>query len=42
MQLCACGQGLAFRKGTNQLYSASHDRTVKLWNVEEKSYIETL
>lgn len=35
-------QSLAFRRGANQLYSASHDRTVKLWNVDERSYIETL
>ncbi|KAG0244878.1 pre-rRNA processing protein [Actinomortierella wolfii] len=35
--------GLAFRKGTNnQLYSVACDRTVKLWNVDELSYIETL
>jgi ribosomal RNA-processing protein 9 len=27
---------------SNQLYSASHDRTIKLWNVDELSYIETL
>lgn len=35
-------KSLAFRRGANQLYSASHDRTVKLWNVDERSYIETL
>lgn len=35
-------QGLAFRKGSNQLYSASYDRTIKLWNVDERAYIETL
>ncbi|KAL1923192.1 uncharacterized protein VTP21DRAFT_9568 [Calcarisporiella thermophila] len=34
--------GLAFRKGTNQLYSVSHDRTVKVWNVDELAYVETL
>jgi ribosomal RNA-processing protein 9 len=33
---------LAFRKGANQLYSASHDRTIKLWNIDERAYIETL
>ncbi|XP_074054187.1 U3 small nucleolar RNA-interacting protein 2 [Macrotis lagotis] len=34
--------GLAFRKGTHQLYSTSHDRSVKVWNVAENAYIETL
>ncbi|XP_061202884.1 U3 small nucleolar RNA-interacting protein 2 [Neopsephotus bourkii] len=34
--------GLAFRKGTHQLYSASHDRCVKVWNVAENAYVETL
>lgn len=35
-------QGLAFRKGFHQLYSASHDRSVKVWNLEEMAYVETL
>uniref|UniRef100_F6RPC7 U3 small nucleolar RNA-interacting protein 2 n=1 Tax=Equus caballus TaxID=9796 RepID=F6RPC7_HORSE len=34
--------GLAFRRGTYQLYSTSHDRSVKVWNVAENSYVETL
>uniref|UniRef100_A0A6J0UH88 U3 small nucleolar RNA-interacting protein 2 isoform X1 n=1 Tax=Pogona vitticeps TaxID=103695 RepID=A0A6J0UH88_9SAUR len=34
--------GLSFRKGTHQLYSASHDRSVKVWNVAENAYVETL
>ncbi|OAQ34736.1 WD40 repeat-like protein [Linnemannia elongata AG-77] len=34
--------GMSFRKGHNQLYTVSGDRTVKLWNVDELSYIETL
>uniref|UniRef100_A0A2K6AI85 U3 small nucleolar RNA-interacting protein 2 n=1 Tax=Mandrillus leucophaeus TaxID=9568 RepID=A0A2K6AI85_MANLE len=34
--------GLAFRRGTHQLYSTSHDRSVKVWNVAENSYVETL
>lgn len=34
--------GLSFRKGQNQLYSASFDRTIKLWNVDEMAYVETL
>lgn len=33
---------LKFRRGHNDLYSSSFDRTVKVWNVEEMSYIETL
>lgn len=33
---------MSFRKGHNQLYTVSGDRTVKLWNVDELSYIETL
>lgn len=39
--LCSL-QGLAFRKGTHQLYSTSHDRSVKVWNAAENSYVETL
>lgn len=35
-------QGLSFQKGTHQLYSASHDRSVKVWNVAENAYVETL
>nr|XP_020453612.1 U3 small nucleolar RNA-interacting protein 2 [Monopterus albus] len=34
--------GLSFRKGTHDLYSASHDRSVKVWNVNENAYVETL
>nr|XP_015814391.2 U3 small nucleolar RNA-interacting protein 2 isoform X1 [Nothobranchius furzeri] len=34
--------GLSFRRGTHDLYSASHDRSVKVWNVDEKAYVETL
>ncbi|KAI1398121.1 WD40 repeat-like protein [Hypoxylon fuscum] len=34
--------GLAFRRGTNQLYSASKDRTVKVWSLDELAYVETL
>ncbi|XP_076985234.1 U3 small nucleolar RNA-interacting protein 2 isoform X2 [Tamandua tetradactyla] len=34
--------GLAFRRGTHQLYSTSYDRSVKVWNVAENSYVETL
>jgi ribosomal RNA-processing protein 9 len=35
--------GLVFSGGrSNQLYSCAYDRTIKLWNVDEMSYIETL
>lgn len=34
--------GLAFRKGTHQLFSASEDKSVKIWNLDEMSYVETL
>lgn len=34
--------GLAFRRGTNQLYSSSKDRTVKIWSLDELAYVETL
>ncbi len=33
---------LAFRRGTNQLYSASRDRTIKTWSLDELAYVETL
>jgi len=33
---------LAFRKATNQLYSASKDRTIKTWSLDELAYVETL
>ena len=33
---------LAFRKGSNQLYSASKDRTIKVWSLDELAYVETL
>ncbi|OZJ05442.1 hypothetical protein BZG36_01634 [Bifiguratus adelaidae] len=33
---------VAFRHGSNQLYTASYDRTIKLYNVDALSYIETL
>lgn len=34
--------GLAFRRGTNQLYSCSRDRTIKVWSLDELAYVETL
>jgi len=33
---------VVFRRGTNQLFSASKDRTVKIWSLDELAYIETL
>lgn len=33
---------LAFRRGSNQLYSASKDRTIKVWSLDDMAYIETL
>ena len=33
---------LAFRRGSNQLFSASRDRTVKIWSLDELAYVETL
>ncbi|XP_049540453.1 U3 small nucleolar RNA-interacting protein 2 [Anopheles darlingi] len=34
--------GVAFRQHTYQLFSASDDRTVKVWSLDEMVYIETL
>ena len=34
--------GLVFRRGSNTLYSCSWDRSVKIWAVEERAYVETL
>ncbi|KAL3204518.1 hypothetical protein MRX96_011522 [Rhipicephalus microplus] len=34
--------GLAFRTGSHQLYSCSADRSVKVWNLDEMAYVETL
>ena len=33
---------LAFRRGTHELFSGSLDRTIKLWNLTEMCYVETL
>ncbi|KAL9630926.1 MAG: hypothetical protein Q9164_006172, partial [Protoblastenia rupestris] len=33
---------LSFRHDTHQLYSASKDRTVKVWSLDELAYVETL
>lgn len=34
--------GVAFRGKTNQLFSASKDRTIKTWSMNELAYVETL
>lgn len=33
---------LTFRQGTSELFSGSYDRTIKIWNAEDRSYITTL
>jgi len=33
---------VCFRRGTNQLFSASKDRTIKIWSMDELAYVETL
>lgn len=33
---------LAFRQGTSELFSGSFDRTIKIWNVEDRTYMNTL
>ncbi|KAK4188215.1 WD40-repeat-containing domain protein [Podospora australis] len=34
--------GIAFRRGTNQIFSCSKDRTVKVFSLDELAYVETL
>ncbi|KAK0739553.1 WD40-repeat-containing domain protein [Apiosordaria backusii] len=34
--------GIAFRRGTNQIFSCSKDRTVKVFSLNELAYVETL
>lgn len=34
--------GLSFREGTKTLFSASDDRCVKIWSLEDMSYVDTL
>lgn len=34
--------GLAFRRDTHTLYSASADRSVKVWNLDDMVYVESL
>ncbi len=33
---------LAFREGSHQLFSASLDRTVKMWSLDDRAYMDTL
>lgn len=33
---------LTYRKGSSQLISGSFDRTIKLWNAEDRTYLDTL
>ena len=33
---------VSFRHGTHQLFSASKDRTIKVWMLDEMAYVETL
>lgn len=33
---------LSFREGTRTLYSASEDRCLKIWSLEDMSYVDTL
>lgn len=49
-RLCAQGfpghrdivSGLAFRQGTHELFSASFDRSVKTWSLDDRAYVDTL
>ncbi|BDA48673.1 U3 small nucleolar RNA-interacting protein 2 [Coccomyxa sp. Obi] len=34
--------GLAFRQGTHELFSASFDRSVKTWSLDDRAYVDTL
>lgn len=33
---------MAFRKDTHMLYSCSKDRSVKVWSLDEMTYVETV
>lgn len=33
---------LTFRQGTSQLFSGSFDRTIKLWNAEDRTHMDNL
>lgn len=34
--------GLAFREGTHQLFSCGADRQVKIWSLDDMTYVDTL
>ena len=34
--------GLVVRKKTHSLYSCAYDRSIKIWNLDEMAYVETL
>ncbi|KAI9217742.1 WD40-repeat-containing domain protein, partial [Blastocladiella britannica] len=34
--------GAVFRRGTQHLYTSSRDRTIKTWDLDEMTYVETL
>lgn len=34
--------GLIFRKDTHTLYSAAEDRSIKVWNLDDMAYVESL
>lgn len=34
--------GLSFRETTNELYSVSLDRTMRVWNADQMAYVSTL
>lgn len=33
---------LTFRQGTSELFSGSFDRTIKVWNADDRAYITSL
>jgi ribosomal RNA-processing protein 9 len=34
--------GVTFREGSSQLFSASFDRSIKLWSVDDRAYMDSL
>lgn len=33
---------MAFRENTHTLFSASYDRTIKLWSLDDRAYMDSL